>query len=601
MMRLLNWKDVPVSIPKGTTVATMEHLPDEQVQGQVQGQVEEQQDVPDGVQDRLWAMVERAGSQLTPTQMKELYAVLLEYHDLFAQGPTDFGRTGVIKHDIDTGEAKPIRQQVRRIPPYKRDEAKKLLQEMLEKDVIQPSSSPWASPIVLVQKKDGSTRFCIDYRKVNTVTRKDAYPMPRVDDTLDTLAGAKWFSTLDLISGYWQVEVNPKDREKTAFCTPEGLFEFKVMPFGLCNAPATFQRLMDMVLAGVQWTSCLVYIDDVVILGKTFKEHLQNLVAVFKRLRSSSLKLKPKKCNFCSAEVDFLGHIVSANGVRTDPSKTMQVSQWPIPTSRKEVQQFLGLANYYQRFVKDFATIAKPLHRLTERNVQFGWSKESHTAFELLRKRLTTAPVLAFPDYSREFILDTDASDTGLGAVLSQIQDDGSERVISYASRVLSRAERRFCVTRRELLAVVTFVQHFRPYLLGREFLLRTDHGSLTWLSNFKQPEGQLARWLERLQEFHLRIQHRPGKKHQNADALSRRPCSQCGRDNHDSDMPEKIEAVQQEINSTLSEKTPAEIRQLQLDDKPIGLLLEAVEKGIKPKLAEVKTLGPVAQRLLHC
>ena len=185
-----------------------------------------------------------------------------------------------------------------------------------------------------MQKKDGSTRFCIDYRKVNTVTRKDAYPMPRVDDTLDTLAGAKWFSTLDLISGYWQVEVNPKDREKTAFCTPKGLFEFKVMPFGLCNAPATFQRLMDMVLAGVQWTSCLVYIDDVVILGKTFKE--LSTFRIWWQCSSSSLRLKPKKCNFCSAEVDFLGHIVSAYGVRTDPSKTTQVSQWPIPTSRKE-------------------------------------------------------------------------------------------------------------------------------------------------------------------------------------------------------------------------------------------------------------------------
>ena len=205
--------------------------------------------------------------------------------------------------------------------------------------------------------------------------------------------------------------------------------------------------------------------------------------SVYEVLLSSS---SPRSVTF------VLQRFVSANGVRTDPSKTMQVSQWPIPTSRKEVQQFLGLANYYRRFVKDFATIAKPLHRLTERNVQFGWSKESHTAFELVRERLTTAPVLAFPDYSREFILDTDASDTGLGAVLSQIQDDGSERMISYASRVLSRAERRYCVTRRELLAVVTFVQHFRPYLLGREFLLCTDHGSLTWLSNFEQPPGGL-------------------------------------------------------------------------------------------------------------
>jgi len=195
----------------------------------------------------------------------------------------------------------------------------------------------------------------------------------------------------------------------------------------------------------------------------------------------------------------FLGHIVSADGVRTDPAKTEKVAQWPIPTSRREVQQFLGLANYYWRFVKDFASITKPLHRLTEKTAKFEWTDECLAAFKELRNKLTTAPVLAFPDYNRPFLLDTDASNSGIGAVLSQLQDDGTERVIAYASRLLTKPERRYCVTRRELLAVVTFTQHFRPYLLGRQFLLRTDHGSLTWLWSFKEPEGQLARWLERL------------------------------------------------------------------------------------------------------
>ena len=435
---------------------------------------------------------------------------------------------------------------------------------------------------------------------MNAVTRKDAYPLPRVDDTLDTLAGSKWFSTLDLLSGYWQVEVDPNDREKTAFCTSEGLFEFCVMPFGLCNAPATFQRLMDAILAGLQWSSCLVYIDDLIIPGKTFPEHLDHLRQVFQRLKGAGLRLKPSKCNFCLKEVEFLGHVVGTEGVRTDPAKTEKVATWPVPTSKREVQQFLGLANYYRRFVKNFATIAKPLHHLTEKTAKFEWTEQAQSAFEELRLRLVTAPVLAFPDYTRPFILDTDASETGVGAVLSQLCEDGSECVVAYASRVLTRPERRYCVTRKELLAVVTFIQHFRSYLLGREFQLRTDHGSLTWLATFRQPEGQLARWLEKLQEFHFFIVHRPGKRHGNADSLSRRPCTQCGRDSHD-DPPEASIAISAcSPSAVLMDRPIEDLRQLQLDDGPTGLLLRAVEKGEKPDAGDVRREGPEAQRLLQ-
>ena len=250
--------------------------------------------------------------------------------------------------------------------------------------------------------------------------------------------------TLDLVSGYWQVQLDPQNREKTAFCTPDGLYEFNVMPFGLCNAPATFQRLMDSVLAGLQWNTCLVYLDDIVILGNTFTNHLHSLQQVFERLRQANLKLQPAKCSLCHKEVTFLGHIVSPSGIATDPHKTATVANWPVPRCRRDVQQFLGLAYYYHRFFKDFATIAKLLHRLTEKTATFSWTQTCQDAFDTLKCRLTSAPLLAHPDYSLLFILDTDASASGIGAVLSQVHSDGKEHVVAYASRTLSKAEQRF-------------------------------------------------------------------------------------------------------------------------------------------------------------
>ena len=343
-------------------------------------------------------------------------------------------------------------------------------------------------------QKDGSVRFCVDYRKVNSVTRKDAYPLPRVDDTLDTLAGSRLFTTLDLATGYWQVEVAEEDQPKTAFTTPEGLFQFRVMPFGLCNAPATFQRLMDRVLDGLKWSSCLVYLDDIIIVGTSFSERLRNLAGVLQRFREAGLKLKLSKCKWCQKSITFLGHIVSEEGIASDPSKTAVVAGWPPPQSKREMQQFLGVANYDRKFIKNLAAIAKPLHLHTEKNTDFKWTAECmyQHAFDALRACLISPPVLSYPDYSQQFVLDTDASDIGIGAVLSQVDATGSEVVIAYASRTLSRPEQRYCVTRKELLAAVKFIHHFRQYLLlGREFTLRTDHSSLVWLHNFKEPEGQ--------------------------------------------------------------------------------------------------------------
>ena len=588
-VRVLNPRPERITVSKGTTIATMEAVA-------VVAATSEDQSTQK--QQLLTKMVQQIGDHVSSIQREQLLQLLLEFSDIFAAHPNDLGHTNVVTHHIDTGNAHPIRQQVRRAPVAKREETHRLLNDMLQNDVIQPSSSPWASPVVLVQKHDGSQRFCIDYRKLNRVTKRDAYPIPRIDDTLDTLAGSCWFSTLDLVSGYWQVEVAQQDREKMAFCVPEGLFEFKVLPFGLNNAPATFQRLMDLLLSGLKWKTCLVYLDDVIIFAHTFEEHLHRLKGVFERFREAGVKLKPSKCLFCRSQVQFLGHVISSAGISTDPSKTILVADWPTPTSGKDVQKFLGLASYYRRFVPACAAIAKPLHRLTEKTAKFKWSTQCEQAFIELKQRLTSAPILALPEFSEHFVLDTDASDVGIGAVLSQKHANGSERVIAYASRVLSKPERRYCVTRKELLAAISFVKHFCPYLLGKPFTLRTDHSSLTWLYNFKNPEGQLARWLEALQEYHFTIEHRKGCLHGNADAMSRRPCSQCGRDSHTT--MEATIAVCKETNTVVPERSNEDIRKLQMEDQSIGFVLRAKEANDRPSPEILKGQSLTVRRLIQ-
>ena len=486
------------------------------------------EDLPPEIEDLL-AKIE---VPMTENEFQRVKQLLLDNRDVFSCTGEPLGRTKMVKHPIRTQSETPIKQAVRRPPFHLKEEADKEVQKMLKQDIIEPSESPWASPVVLVRKKDGSLRYCIDYRKLNSVTIKDSYPLPRIDESLDALGGSKYFSTLDLASGYWQIELDEDAKQKSAFCTTSGLYQFKVMPFGLTNAPATFQRLMERVLSSLQWQICLVYIDDIVVFSQTLDDHVSRLQQILRRLKTAGLKLKPKKCFLFQIKVAYLGHIVSEQGIQTDPSKTEKIKNWPIPQCVTDIKSFLGLCSYYRRFVQGFSTIARPLVQLTEKSTQFKWEKEQQIAFDTLKDKLTSAPILAYPQVTGEFILDTDASDTGIGAVLSQVQN-GIEKVIAYASKTLSKPEKRYCVTRRELLAVVYFTQYFRHFLLGRKFTVRTDHNSLKWLRKFKNPEGQIARWLEVLETFNFDIQHRPGAKHGNADALSRIPCKQCGSPEH--------------------------------------------------------------------
>ena len=460
------------------------------------------------------AQVERAiGQLLTNTaelqhpERERLEALLHEFSDVLSVSDEDLGRTTIIQHQIDVGSAAPVRQPPRRLPFQQREVVQQHVDKMLDNGIIKPSKGPWSSPIVLVKKKDGSTRFCIDFRKLNDLTKKDAHPLPRIDDTLDTLGEAQWFSTLDLASGYWQVEVDPADREKTAFATPDALYQFRVMPFGLCNAPGTFQRLMEHVLRGLHWSTCLVYLDDIIIFSKTIEEHLTRLREVLSRLRTAGLKLKPRKCHLLKQSVHYLGHVLSSEGVKTDSAKIKCITEWPTPSDAKELRQFLGLASYYRRFVRGFARMASPLHSLSEKSKGWAWSDECEQAFNSLKHYLSSAPVLMLPNFNHDFILDVDASGNGLGAILSQ-EVNGCEQVVAYASRALTKAERRYCATRRELLALVWGIRHFRPYLFGRTFIARTDHNSLKWLRNFRDPEGQVARWLKILAEYDFKVLH---------------------------------------------------------------------------------------------
>ena len=460
---------------------------------------------------------------LTQEEQDQFRHLLIDYAATFSVNDDDLGLTTLTEHAIETGEARPVKQAPRRPPMALVAEEKKAIDKLLRQGVIRKSNSPWASPIVLVQKKNGDVRPCVDYRKLNQVTIKDAYPLPRIQECLDSLSGSVIFSTLDMTAGYNQIPIREKDISKTAFVSRHGLFEFCTAPFGLTNMPATFQRVMELALRGLSWTSCLIYLDDVIVFGTSVTDHLTKLQQILERLRQANFKLKPTKCELMKREVSFLGHIVSNQGVRPNVDNVLKVQQWPEPENVTEIRQFLGLASYYRRFVRNFAMIARPLTDLTKKESKLVWTDQCKQAFNELKTQLTGPEIMAYPNDSGGYILDTDASDFAVGAVLSQIQE-GQERVVAYASRSLNKAEKNYCVTDKELLAILYFTGYFRCYLLGRAFLVRTDHQALKWLFSLREPKGRIARWIEVLSAFDFSVEYRAGKKHANADGLSRCP-----------------------------------------------------------------------------
>lgn len=455
---------------------------------------------------------------LKPEQRQRLEEVVEENFSLMGD---KLGCTTLVEHKIVT-TSEPIKQRSYRVSPFIQEQIDKEVKYMLENDIIEPSHSAWSSPVIMVPKRDGSYRFCVDYRRLNRVTKKDAYPIPYIATILDKLRNAKYLSTIDIKSAYWQVPVAAESREYTAFTIPgRGLYHFKRMPMGLSNSPATWQRLADRLLGAELEPNAFVYLDDIIVVSDNFEKHIEVLGKIFSRMIAAGLTFSREKCKFGLSELKYLGYIVNANGLLVDPEKVKAILDIPPPKKVTEVRRILGVASWYRRFIPSFSTVIAPMTELLRKNKEFIWSDACDTSFQTIKNSLVSAPILSCPDFSKPFIVQTDASAYGIGAVLSQQHDTG-EQVICYISRSLSRAERNYSTTERECLDVLFAVEKLRPFLEGYRFVVVMDHHSLVWLHNLKEPTGRLARWALRLQQFDFDIVHRKGQEHVVPDLLSR-------------------------------------------------------------------------------
>ncbi len=505
-----------VTIPEGAAIAALAPEPSPAAS-------------PDAQVEHLMELMGVNKAELSPTERARVRRLLLEYLDRFVTDPSLMGRTDLVRMSIEVSPGPPCRVAAYRYHPREQQYIRDFVNDLLDKSVIRPSTSAWAAPVVIVYKKDGTPRFCIDYRRVNARMHKEAFPLPSISEYLDALGNAAFFSTLDLKDGFWQMLLEEGSKHLTAFTTGFGLYEWNTVPMGLANSPTAFQRMMNTVLIGLIMKGVLIYMDDIMVYGETFDDHFDRLREVLQRLRLSGLTVKPKKCALFQREVDYLGHHISREGVKPLDAKIKILREWPQPTKVKHVRSFVGFASYYRRFVPHFSTIAAPLHRLTAKHAIFKWEVEHQAAFDALKLALTTQPLLmAHPDWNRPFIITTDASDTGLGAVLGQraIDDDPKmpPRPIYYLSRSLTNAERDYTTTERECLAIVWAIRKLRCYIYGREFRVITDHQALKWLNGQRTPGSRTQRWILELQAHNFIIEHRPGAQHHDADALSRLP-----------------------------------------------------------------------------
>lgn len=511
---------------------------------------------------------ENEGQQLTTSQRHETDALLNKYKTVFKVGGD---ATTFIEHHINTGNNPPVSVPPYRMSPSKKELLKKELDSLLEQGIIEECESPYASPVVLIPKPDGKVRLCIDFRHLNSQTVPDTYPLPRIDDLLNEAKPTPFMSTIDLRSGYHQVKVAEEDQLKTAFVCPFGIYKFTRMAFGLRNAPATFSRLIDKFRSGLNNVFALSYLDDIIVLSPTFQKHLSDLEQVFKRLTLFKLNANREKCHFCCEKVKYLGHYITKDGIAVDPQKTAAIADMPSPKTVKQVQSFVQTCSWYRRYIPNFSQIAKPLTDLTKKKAVWKWEVEQENAFQDLKSKLISPPILKQADGTKPFVIRTDASNVAIGAVLLQ-GEKNDEHPVEYASRLLSSAERNYSTIEKEALAVVWALNKFRGYIEGQTITLTSDHQPLKWLMSLKSPTGRLARWALQIQSYNLTISYIPGRSNFIADLLSRPVCE------HSSTDSCQICAVSVEIPTT----SPAELRQSQLEDDDLRKIIETFESPEK-------------------
>ena len=483
--------------------------------------------------------------------------LIYQYKQIFHVEGQPLSFTHCVKHKLNLKDNTPVYVRMYRQPMETKLEIKKQVQNLIDQDIIRDSISPWSCPVNIVTRTiDGKIkkRMVLDYRRLNDQLIEDKYPIPNITDILEKLGRCHYFSSIDLANGFHQVEMHPNDVEKTAFSTEQGHFEFKRMPFGLKNAPATFQRLMDNILKGLQEDTCMTYLDDIIVYSVSLEEHLIKLKKVFDRLAQANFKIKLEKCDFMKKELKYLGHVISEDGVKPNPEKIEAITKFPIPKTQKEIKSFLGLVGYYRKFIRDFAKLTKPLTICLKKGAKVVVTEEYKDAFEKCKQILCNEPILQYPDFAQQFIITTDASNVALGAVLSQgtIPND---RPVQYASRTLSGTEQKYSTIEKELLAIIYAVKTFRPYVYGRKFLIYTDHRPLVWLWKLKEPNSKLLRWKLRLEEYDFEVIYKKGKYNVNADSLSRIKLDEVNvHDDIDSLIAEVDESRMDEIQEILRE-----------------------------------------------
>lgn len=456
-------------------------------------------------------------------ELKQLKQILYRNQDLFYREGDALTNVREVKHQIITKDSRPIYSKIYRFPKVHEEEVDKQMKEMLEQKIIKPSNSPYNSPIWVVPKKADNSgkqkwRIVIDYRKLNDITIDDKFPIPNVESIFDKLGRAQYFTTLDLAKGFHQILVDEKDRPKTAFSTPHGHFEYVRMPFGLKNAPATFQRMINHVLRDYINKTCVVYLDDILIFSTSLQEHVSSINEILAELRRHNLKIQIDKCDFFTKQTEYLGHVLTNEGIKPNERKVNVIRNLKLPATRKQIKSFLGITGYYRKFIRDYAKVAKPMTNFLKKDSKIDVQDLSYKeSFQKLKDLITNYPTLRYPDFKKKFVLTTDASNLAIGAVLSQ---DGHP--VSYASRTLNDHETRYSAIEKELLAIIWATKYFRPYLYGEKFTIRTDHRPLVWLNSLKEPNSKLQRWRIRLNEYDFDIEYVKGKDNKVADFLSR-------------------------------------------------------------------------------